>query len=433
MEKRKNFVIGIPCKDAIHPFLVDFLIKNKINNVIIEQGYWVLRNRNKIIKRFLKDYKEDYLIFIDSDTIPKMEWINMVIESKLDVVGIPYPVGELKVSCLNTETNKWYTLEEYKKLIGNYKFKEVQVVDAGCLCIHRKVLKTLEEPWWQYPPEEYRMSEAIPFCYTLCAKGFNVYSLIGALCDHYKGNLNLVKFFAKQEKKEIPKIIHQIWIGDKEIPHENYTKTIKDKHPKWKYILWDKKRLLKEKIISKNLYNYFIKNPGTMPSNRKYTKYDKNRFKKASFFKISDIARYNILRKYGGVYIDIDIICLKPLDRLVESNEFFVGFEGEKRVSGLIGNSVIGCIPEHPAIVECVNKLENTNRKLITKTEAVLITGPYFLTKVLTKYNDITVYSHRLFYPILYESQTVKKLKNLNASIFKDSYLIHAWGINYGS
>jgi len=34
-----------------------------------------------------------------------------------------------------------------------------------------------------------------------------------------------------------------------------------------------------------------------------------------------------ILPKYGGVFLDTDYICLKPLDELIYKYEYFAGFE----------------------------------------------------------------------------------------------------------
>lgn len=61
---------------------------------------------------------------------------------------------------------------------------------------------------------------------------------------------------------------------------------------------------------------------------------------------VSDYARFYILYNYGGIYLDVDVEVLKPLDRFLE-HDFFSGFESKKAVApGLIlgakkGNNLI--------------------------------------------------------------------------------------------
>ena len=397
-------------------------------------GWDVVKNRNKITERFLKEYKEEYLVFLDSDIVPEIKWIQMAVESKLDFINIPCPFyqqNEVIVTCLNTGTNKWYSMEEYKTLVkdGNYKFRETQIAGAGCLVVHRKVLKKFQEPWWEHPVETYPVGEDVLFCYKINKIGYRLFSLLGALCNHYKENVNLANLIKETKKKEIPKIIHQLWIGSKEIPYKEYRKSVKKFHPNWEYIMWDEKRLLKEKMISKELYNFIIENP--MKPKKTDDKVIIEKMKRDPLLKISDIVRYNILKKYGGVYIDVDILCIKPLDDLIENNEMIVAFEGHKRIEGLVGNSAIGSIPNHPAMIGCINEINKIDKKELAEEQAFLVTGPFLLTKELTKYQDVTIFNHKIFYPILSSKDVKKRLKNINSSFFKHSYLVHPWGLDY--
>ena len=54
----------------------------------------------------------------------------------------------------------------------------------------------------------------------------------------------------------IPKIIHQIWIGNLE-PPISLMNSWKNKHPDFKYILWDEERIREEKFSSQ----FIFKNP----------------------------------------------------------------------------------------------------------------------------------------------------------------------------
>jgi hypothetical protein len=103
----------------------------------------------------------------------------------------------------------------------------------------------------------------------------------------------------------IPKIIHNIWIeGYENLPNE-YKVTyanIKKINPEWEFMIWDDEMI--KKILKKypSLYNMYIKS-------NNYTEIDNNKIK-------SDIARYIIMKEYGGLYFDIDFNCTSCFDEL---------------------------------------------------------------------------------------------------------------------
>jgi hypothetical protein len=103
----------------------------------------------------------------------------------------------------------------------------------------------------------------------------------------------------------IPKIIHNIWIqGYENLPNENkvtYT-NIKKINPEWDFMIWDDEMI--KKLLKKypSIYNIYIKT-------NNYTETDNNTIK-------SDIARYIIMKEYGGLYFDIDFNCTSSFDGL---------------------------------------------------------------------------------------------------------------------
>jgi mannosyltransferase OCH1-like enzyme len=88
----------------------------------------------------------------------------------------------------------------------------------------------------------------------------------------------------------IPKIIHQIWVGDeppefiKEAMHG-----VKKLNPDFEYMFWGNEAI-EEFHLEKE-------------------------FKEATEFAFfSNVLRIKILEKFGGVYIDADVICKQPID-----------------------------------------------------------------------------------------------------------------------
>ena len=106
----------------------------------------------------------------------------------------------------------------------------------------------------------------------------------------------------KKIEHGIPHKIHQIWIGS-ELPekYKNWCASWKKLNPSWEYKLWNENDILN--ILSGTIRQVFLesKNPGAK----------------------SDIARYAILEKEGGIYYDTDFECIKPLEELTDTCTLF--------------------------------------------------------------------------------------------------------------
>ena len=92
---------------------------------------------------------------------------------------------------------------------------------------------------------------------------------------------------------KVPKIIHQIWIGDMPDDIREYTRGIQEGNPNFTYKFWDDESLLE--------YNLLEIAEGSL----------------AEAF-TTNILRMKILEEYGGIYIDCDCKFVKPLDELYE-------------------------------------------------------------------------------------------------------------------
>jgi hypothetical protein len=106
----------------------------------------------------------------------------------------------------------------------------------------------------------------------------------------------------------IPKIIHNIWIeGYENLPNENKINylNIKKSNPDWEFLIWD------DEMIKKLLQKY--PSLSDMYNKNTYTVFDRDSIK-------SHIARYIIMKEYGGLYFDIEFNCTASFDKLF-SNE----------------------------------------------------------------------------------------------------------------
>ena len=178
-------------------------------------------------------------------------------------------------------------------------------------------------------------------------------------------------------------------------------------HSEWKYILWSENNL--GDLINQARYDQVL-----YSDNSGETKYPK----------LADIVRYEKLFNYGGIYIDADSKCNKSFNDLI-GEKFFVAYENEKKRPGLIANGVIGSIPNHPILGECINEIGRLSNKAITKKSAFKVTGPVLLTKIIkqSENTNIKIYPSRYFYPVHY-SVSITDSKERE---FKDCYTFQLW------
>ena len=113
----------------------------------------------------------------------------------------------------------------------------------------------------------------------------------------------------------IPKKIHYIWLGGNEEPEilKKCKESWKKYCPDYEIIKWD------ESNLDLDCCDYCRQ------------AYDAKKFAFAS-----DVVRFDILYKEGGIYLDVDVELLKPLDNLL-THKCFMGFEhSEALAPGLI-------------------------------------------------------------------------------------------------
>ncbi len=134
----------------------------------------------------------------------------------------------------------------------------------------------------------------------------------------------------------IPKIIHYIWVGNKEKPQSvlNCISSWKKQCPHWEIKEWDNS-------ILQEINNAYVQEAFNA--------------KKWAF--VSDYIRLYVLKKYGGVYCDTDLEITQNLDRFL-NNDFFMGYE-IYRGNLNYQTALIGAIKEHDLLTDLLNEYKN--------------------------------------------------------------------------
>lgn len=193
---------------------------------------------------------------------------------------------------------------------------------------------------------------------------------------------------------EIPKIIHQIWIGDSLPPIlKLYMSTFKNQK-NFQYKLWRNKDLTKENF----------------PITYKYIKKILSK-KKIVYAMIADLMRLEILYHWGGIYVDTTMECLKPLDNLLKTKSPFImcneepcglkcrGDEGKLFMS--IG--FIASVPGYKVLKRLLS--EKYLEKIDFDLPANMATGPYYVRKGIKRYSDVKLLPTKYIYPLGIEDE----------------------------
>jgi mannosyltransferase OCH1-like enzyme len=159
--------------------------------------------------------------------------------------------------------------------------------------------------------------------------------------------------------------------------YEGYRESWRRHHPDWEMHLWTEESL-PDDFVRPEAYER-LRNPAER----------------------SDIIRLEVLFRFGGVYVDTDIECLRPIDPLLgEDVHIFAGSVGQKivgskKIKNAINNAVIAGEAGHPVLERALRELRPVTEYGVDKHG----TGPWFLTEVLSDCPDVTLYPEEVFSP----------------------------------
>jgi inositol phosphorylceramide mannosyltransferase catalytic subunit len=172
-------------------------------------------------------------------------------------------------------------------------------------------------------------------------------------------------------------MVHSVWIGPNPAPRVwmDSVQNFSEKY-KYTYILWDNQRV--ENFPMKNRKHFVAAQ---------------------SWAGKADILRYEILEKYGGIYIDADTVIVQHamLNLLLQTfnDDSAFGYEDD---NGLIANGVI-VAKKHSAFMQAlIDAIPLRDHS----EPAWRATGPLFVTDMYQRYKntiDIRVYPSIWFYP----------------------------------
>ena len=209
---------------------------------------------------------------------------------------------------------------------------------------------------------------------------------------------------------KIPKIIHQVWLGPAPFPFEEARQSILRYHPDWVYNLWTDADVAAFGLTNQKLFDA-AQNYGEK----------------------SDIFRYEILERYGGVYLDADMQCIQSLDILHHCYEFYTGILNSGHVE--LGIGIIGARPHHPIIQRCISSMGNAGSKT-DFMDIMLRTGPMHFTQcfmdLIQQCNGTAIaLPVSYFYPIPNTERGCRSLEQAANWVKPETFTIHYWACTW--
>jgi mannosyltransferase OCH1-like enzyme len=162
-------------------------------------------------------------------------------------------------------------------------------------------------------------------------------------------------------------------------------------HPHWEHRLWTEKEIL---AVLPDQWRGYYDQAKTLAGK-------------------ADIARYWIIHQFGGVYLDTDRSCLKPIDELLVGCDAFLA---RSTPTGTVTNNIFGAVPGHPffkAVLDNFPASFDPGRP--NKS------GPHLFTELARQVGSIRIFEQKVFSPVSYDDRhSLKQTQD-----FPGSYSVH--------
>lgn len=195
---------------------------------------------------------------------------------------------------------------------------------------------------------------------------------------------------------KLPYVLHQIWLGGRPMPLrlQQFGEGWRALYPGWEYRLWTERNL--PPLINEAAF-YAAETPAQQ----------------------ADILRYELLYRFGGIYVDTDFECLRNVEPLLAGVTLFAACEAWNIVS--IG--ILGAVPHHPLFKEAIEFLPASFH---SQERVSAQTGPQFFTSIVFNYiarfpGTVHLFDRTFFYPYHW-SEPCRQSEQ-----FPWAYAVHHW------
>lgn len=258
---------------------------------------------------------------------------------------------------------------------------------------------------WRYIPFDKSMKidhyrKALTATYQITGlDGYQLYLFMRSLYEKLNPSV-----LSPEARLKIPKIIHQIWVGGsvpdafKELMQAwiDYCAAFG-----WEYRLWTD-----VDIAPFGLYNQQF--------------YDET----ANYGVKSDLLKWEVVYRYGGVYVDVDFEPLAALDQLHYMYDFYTGIQPLDSQFLQLGAALFAAVPGHPILKHCIETVKDDwhHQGAPKKTGPVHFTKSFFVMAGKNNSKDIA-FPATYFYPLGCQD-TILDYRTWRSN---GAYAIHHW------
>jgi mannosyltransferase OCH1-like enzyme len=217
----------------------------------------------------------------------------------------------------------------------------------------------------------------------------------------------------------IPRVLHRIWFGQRPRPklYDAFWADWQALHPNWTLITWTESNL--PPLINGHIFEDLAvsaRSAGIPMDHRR-----------AVAVARADVVAYELVWRYGGVYINCDMQPLRSLEPLLVHSAF-VGMEDDTYLC----NAVMGAELHHPLFEKVLADLPARYSEYRDRGME-LSTGPQFLTSVVnsaTMPGSLTVLPQSAFYYAHHGSIRPGEDASafVNGAYAAGAYALHHWG-----
>lgn len=167
---------------------------------------------------------------------------------------------------------------------------------------------------------------------------------------------------------------------------DTYSRDYLRKFPEWTYMLWTEKEIDAFGLKNREFYD-----------------------REPKYAVKSDIVRFELLHRYGGIYVDADSVWVNDKDYgdlIQQSKEtgMFVGVEPDIGFGTIYAGGIMGSVPEHEILTELVRNIKVRYERYGDIPARHVIAGPPYITETISQRNceGVTIFPSMYFYPMFW-------------------------------
>jgi len=187
-----------------------------------------------------------------------------------------------------------------------------------------------------------------------------------------------------KEDGRIPRLIFQTWKSKTDIPvnYLYWRRTVESHHPDWTLLLWDD---FDNRQFIETEFGWLLK---------AYDLYPREIFR-------ADIVRILFMLRHGGFYLDMDVECLKPLDKYLLVKGLILGRMGwDNDFAHSVPNAMLASAPNHffwvVALTLALERQAALSQLEMAESGPERLTGPVLIRDAFILYNSLDTQGLRM-------------------------------------